>query len=140
MSGCLGEEVGRLDFTDDRLGTVLDLLGQDKEWVQFETALNQRTIRVYNLKPERVRIDPTSVNGYWQVSEDGLFQVGHSKDHRPDLPQVKVVLATVDPLGLPVVTQVWQDTKPMTGCTFRRLTRCGPGWGRVGCCMWVTAS
>jgi transposase len=106
LRGCLGEAVRRLDFSDDRLETVLDLLGQDKAWGQFETALNQRTIRVYNLKPERVRIDTTTANGYGQVSEDGLFQWGHSKDHRPDLPQVKVVLATVDPLGLPVVTQV----------------------------------
>jgi transposase len=30
----------------------------------------------------------------------------HSKDHRPDLPQLKVMLATLDPLGLPVATDV----------------------------------
>jgi transposase len=35
-----------------------------------------------------------------------LFQFGHSKDHRPDLPQVKVMLSTLDPLGVPLATAV----------------------------------
>src|SRR6266516_3686606 len=39
-------------------------------------------------------------------SEEGLFQLGYSKDHRPDLPQLKVLLSALDPLGLPLVTQV----------------------------------
>lgn len=37
---------------------------------------------------------------------DGLFQFGFSKDHRPDLPQVKVVLSALDPLGMPIATDV----------------------------------
>ncbi len=41
-----------------------------------------------------------------EVSEDGLLQLGHSKDHRPDLPQLKVMLATLDPLGMPLATEV----------------------------------
>ncbi|MCS4101409.1 hypothetical protein [Salinibacter ruber] len=49
-----------------------------------------------------MRIDTTSASGYYSVSEEGLFQFGYSKDHRPDLPQLKVALATLDPLGLPV--------------------------------------
>src|SRR5207245_10014800 len=37
----------------------------------------------------------------------GLFQFWHSKDHRPDLPQVKIKLSALDPLGLPLgVTMV----------------------------------
>jgi len=103
---CLDETVRDLDFSDDRLAIVLDLLSDDARWAAFETALNQRTIRVYNLKPGCVRIDSTTASRYGQVTEDGLFQFGHSKDHRPDLPQVKVVLSTLDPLGMPVVTQV----------------------------------
>jgi transposase len=35
-----------------------------------------------------------------------MFQFGHSKDHRPDLPQVKVMMSTLDPLGLPLATAV----------------------------------
>ena len=41
-----------------------------------------------------------------RVSEGGLFQFGHSKDYRPDLPQVKVMQAVLDPLGMPLATDV----------------------------------
>jgi transposase len=85
---------------------VLDALGDDERWAAFEASLNRHTLRVYDLTPERIRIDSTTASGYWQVTEDGLFQLGHSKEHRPDLPQLKVVLATLDPLGMPVATQV----------------------------------
>ena len=106
LRGCLGVEVRALDFSDDRLARGLELLSDDEQWQMFEAALNQRCLRVYKLKPERVRIDTTTGSGYWQVTEDGLFQLGHSKDHRPDLPQMKVVLATLDPMGMPVACQV----------------------------------
>jgi transposase len=77
----------------------------------LERALNQQTLRVYALAPQCVRIDTTTASGYWEVSEDGLFQFGHSKDHRPDQPQVKVVLSTLDPLGMPLATQVVSGEK-----------------------------
>ena len=106
LSGCLGVAVRALDFSDDRLASVLDALREDEEWAAFEASLNRRTLRVYDLRPERIRLDSTTASGYWQVSEDGLFQLGHSKDHRPELPQLKVMVAALDPLGMPVATQV----------------------------------
>jgi transposase len=68
--------------------------------------LTERTLRVYDLKAEQVRIDSTTAKGYVGVTEEGLFQFGHSKDHRPDLPQVKINLSALDPLGLPLTTTV----------------------------------
>ncbi len=106
LQGSLGVEVRSLDFSDDRLARGLELLSDDGAWQSFEADLNQHILRVYKLKPERVRIDSTTGSGYWQVTADGLFQLGHSKDHRAELPQVKVVLATLDPLGMPVACQV----------------------------------
>src|SRR2546429_9949293 len=103
---CTGQQVQERWWSDDRLALVLDALAQPEQWQRFETALNQRIIRVYQLHPQRVRLDSTTVSGYWTVSEDGLFQLGYSKDHRPDLPQLKVMLSALDPLGLPVATQV----------------------------------
>ena len=103
---CSGQAVSELDFTDDRLADVLSALSDDGRWQAFEQALNQRLLRVYDLRTERVRLDSTTASGYWTVSAEGLLQFGHSKDHRPDLPQVKVMLASLDPLGLPLVTQV----------------------------------
>jgi transposase len=113
VSGCVatlesstGQMVLAGEWSDDRLGRILDLLSEEEGWQGFESALNQRTIRVYDLQPVRVRVDSTTASGYWTVTEEGLFQLGHSKDHRPDLPQVKVNLSALDPLGMPVATQV----------------------------------
>jgi len=106
LSGCLGQEVRGLDLSDDRLPVILDELSDDQSWSAFERALNRRTLRVYDLKPTRVRIDSTTAKGYVDVSADGLFQFGHSKDHRPDLPQIKINISVLDPLGLPLTTTV----------------------------------
>ena len=106
LEGCLGEEVRALDFSDDRLAAVLDSLSDDGQWAEFERALNQQTVRVYGLRPQRVRIDSTTATGYGEVTAEGLFQFAHSKDHRPDLPQLKINLSVLDPLGLPVTTTV----------------------------------
>jgi transposase len=103
----LQQPVRALDLSDDRLESVLRYLSDDAQWALFEPALNQRQIQVYDLHPERLRLDSTSVSADWTVNEAGLFQYGHSKDHRPDLPQLKVMLATLDPLGLPIAETVW---------------------------------
>jgi transposase len=95
-----------LDLTDDRLASVLRMLSDDAAWIGFERALTRTTLRVYDLRPSRVRVDTTTSSGYWHVTDDGLFQFGHSKDHRPDLPQLKVLLATLDPLGMPLAMDV----------------------------------
>ena len=102
LQACLGQEVRSLDFTDDRLAAVLDYLSDDERWQACERELGQHLIRVYDLHPSQVRVDSTTVSGYVQPSPDGLFQFGHSKDHRPDLPQVKIKLSALDPLGLPL--------------------------------------
>jgi transposase len=98
------------DFRDDRLAILLRELSDDERWSSFESELNRHSIRVYDLSSEPgtpwVRLDATTVSGHWQVTEDGMFQYGHSKDHRPDLPQLKVMLSTLDPLGMPLVTTV----------------------------------
>lgn len=94
------------DFRDDRLAIILRLLSDDQRWAAFEQELNAQTLRVYDLKSPQIRLDSTSASGYWSVTAEGLFQYGHSKDHRPDLPQLKVMLSTLDPLGMPLVTTV----------------------------------
>jgi transposase len=106
LRGCTRQPVHPLDVGDDRLAGVLEALSDENRWAAFEGALNRQLLRVYALQPARVRLDSTTASGHWTVTEDGLFQFGHSKDHRPDLPQVKVMLSARDPLGLPVATDV----------------------------------
>lgn len=105
LSQCLGGQVEPRDGTDDRLATGLDYLSVGENWQSFEAELNGSIIRTYDLKTDRVRLDTTTASAY--VTPEGLFQFGHSKDHRPDLPQLKVSLAVLDPLGLPLSTTVW---------------------------------
>lgn len=102
----LNQKVRSLDFSDDRLASGLDYFSQDENWEQFEEELNGTTIRVYDLKPARIRIDSTTASSYREPQPGSLFQFGHSKDHRPDLPQVKINQAVLDPLGIPVSTTI----------------------------------
>jgi transposase len=106
LSRVTGEVVRAHEFSDDRLEIVLRLFSDDAHWTAFESALNQHLVRVYDLPTKRVHVDSTSASAYTSVSEEGLFQFGHSKDHRPDLPQVKVMQAVLDPLGMPLATDV----------------------------------
>jgi transposase len=106
LRACTGQAVQELDLTDDRLADVLRTLADDAQWVSFERAVGQRLLRVYELQPCCVRLDMTTASRDGQVTAEGLFQFGYSKDQRPDLPQVKVALATLDPLGLPLATEV----------------------------------
>jgi len=106
LCACLGKAVRPLDFQDDRLADLLDHLALDDAWEGCEVDLNRNTVRVYNLDPCLFRVDTTTANSYVEVlSELGLFQFGHSKD-RDDLPQLKVAMAALDPLGMPVTTFV----------------------------------
>jgi transposase len=106
LRGCGVTSLEPGDLTDDRLADVLRLLSSDLHWQAFEQELMGQLVRVYDLQAHCVRIDTTTASRYADVNEQGLLQLGHSKDHRPDLPQLKVVLASLDPLGLPLATEV----------------------------------
>ena len=106
LQACLGKTIRPLDFQDDRLADMLDRLTLDDAWQDCEVDLNQHTVRVYHLDTTLFRVDTTTANSYVDVlSELGYFQFGHSKD-RDDQPQIKVAIATLDPLGMPVTTFV----------------------------------
>lgn len=102
----LGTTLRPTDCTDDRLANVLSMLGSPATQATLDAALTQQWIRLYRLPTETIRLDSTSVSVYhdpYAASE--LLQRGHSKDYRPDLAQFKVMLATLDPLGLPLCCQ-----------------------------------
>jgi len=98
-------EVTELDFTDDRLTIVLRRLSEPATWQAIEEDLGRSILRVYQLTPARVRLDATTVSGAHAGGAESIFQFGHSKDD-PTLRQVKVMVAALDPLGLPLVTEV----------------------------------
>ena len=91
-----------LDLTDDRLGILLDKYSIDEEWNKFETAHNKRLIEVYDLDLANnpIRLDAMITQSHREAGGD--FQIGYSKQHRADLPQLKTMLATVDPFAVPL--------------------------------------
>jgi len=104
IQACVPVPVVDLDFTDDRLADVLEALSDDTAWQAIQSDLNRQTMTVYELPTNLVRLDATTIT----VDTDprGLLKMGHSKDHRPEAPQVKVMMASLDPLAMPLVTQI----------------------------------
>ena len=100
-----GLQLRDTDFTDDRLAIVLSKLSEASQWQGIETQLNHQTIEIYRLPSDCVRLDATTVSSHHLLSEEGLFQFGHSKDD-PSLPQLKTMVASLDPLGMPLATHV----------------------------------
>jgi len=100
-----GLDIRETDFTDDRLTIVLRYLSEESRWQSIEQGLGEHLIRIYDLQGEPLRVDATTVSGYREGGEQSLWQFGHSKDD-PALKQIKVMMATLDPLGLPIATDV----------------------------------
>lgn len=94
------------DFSDDRLGALADKYADDEAWYSFEQAHNQKLLQVYDLNPsnEAIRLDPMIVQSHRAVGGD--FQMGYSKQHRADLPQMKAMVATLDPMALPLCSVI----------------------------------
>jgi transposase len=92
------------DLTDERLATPRDSLAVAERWVAFERDLTQAVLRVYDLPGRGVRVDTTTAGA--SVTPEGMCQLGHSKAHRPDLPQGKIAMAMLAPLGWPLTPTV----------------------------------
>jgi transposase len=95
----LGHPIREVEFSDDRLGGVLYRLSEDETWDAIECDLWTATVTVYEFELAGIRLDSTTSYGYHHVTEEGVMQRGHSKDHRPDLPQLKLMAAAAEPSG-----------------------------------------
>jgi transposase len=105
LSHLTAQVIEPLDFSDDRLSHLLKHLSKPAYWHQIEHDLNARSIEVYDLSQDVIRCDATTVSGEHEVTAGGLLQFGHSKDD-PTRPQIKVMLGALDPLGMPLATDV----------------------------------
>jgi len=124
----IGQPLHSVEFADDRLSIILRRL-HDADWSALEADLWQATCEVYEISYQCVRLDSTTSFGYHTITPDGLMQRGHSKDHRPDLPQLKLMAAAAqptshllacdivpgqsadDPLYLPLIRRVRQQLR-----------------------------
>lgn len=103
-----GWSIGEKDASDDRLARVVEELGKQREARQeIEVKLGRHLIRAYELPTEVARTDTSSFSVNHQQGdfpEENLLRYGYSKDKRPDLLQYRQLLATLDPMGMPLVS------------------------------------
>lgn len=102
-----GWKIREKEGTDERCGDLLRILGMTQSISQIDISLSQHLVKAYELPTKQARSDTTSFSVYHQISEDGeeksLIKFGYSKDKRPDLRQYRQMLATLDPLGMPLL-------------------------------------
>ncbi len=135
--------------SDDQLYRAMDFLLDCSERVQESVFFSVASL--LNLEVDVVFFDTTST--YFEVDLDdpadddqdegpdadgrGLRRLGHSKDHRPDLPQVVIGLA-VTREGIPVRVWVWPgNTSDQT--VVEEVKRDLTGW-RLGRAIYVVDS
>ncbi len=105
LSHLTAQVIEPLDFSDDRLSHLLKHLSKPAYWHAIERDLNERSIEIYDMSQDVIRCDATTVSGEHEVTDDGLGQFGQSKDD-PARPQIKVMMGSLDPLGMPLATDV----------------------------------
>jgi len=131
LSRLTAQVIQPLDCSDDRLSHLLTHLSKPKYWHQIERDLHARSIEVHALPPEVIRCDATTVSGAHEVTAEGLLQFGHSKDD-PTRPQIKVMMGSLDPLGMPLATDVLSGERADDGLYLALMERIRPGVQTTG--------
>jgi len=94
------------ECNDDRLGIVLRRFADAARWQALEAEQWPVSLEAYGWEGDQIHLDSTTTYGYHARQEGGVMQFGHSKDHRPDLPQLKLMAAAALPGQHLVATQV----------------------------------
>src|SRR5215218_5763783 len=125
---------------DDQAYRALDVLADADCEAGVQEAVFFAVADLLNLEVDLLFFDTTST--YFERDEPeqgadgspGFRALGHSKDHRPDLPQVVIGLA-VTREGIPVRVWVWAgNTNDQT--VVKEVKDDLAGW-RLGRCIWV---
>ena len=128
LTELMGMPISERDFSDDRLSVLARYLSMDKYWTAIEQSVSENTIDVHELNTDVIRVDATTVSGFHETAEGELFQFGHSKDD-PNRPQIKIMTGSLDPLGMPLASDVVSGEKADDGLY-------SPIVGRLGSHAW----
>jgi|SRR5579859_340774 len=103
----LGIELRPTDCSDDRLAIILSRLGQVGNQRRLDKALLEHWWTIYALPTETIRLDGTVVSVYHEREDDAdtLLKFGFNPAPREGMRQFKVMMATLDPLGMPLTAQ-----------------------------------
>src|SRR5437870_12165101 len=131
LSALTAQVIEPLDVSDDRLSHLLKHLSKPTYWHQIERDLHARSIAVHALPQDVIRCDATTVSGHHEVTKGGLVQFGHSKDD-PTRPQITVMLGSLDPLGMPLSTDVLAGERADDGLYIPIIERIRRGLNKTG--------
>jgi transposase len=103
---CQDAAIPRLaEMDDDQAYRAMDLLADADTQARVQQAVFFAAAHLLNLEVDLLFLDTTS-SFFQRDGEDGVRRLGHSKDHRPDLPQIVIGLA-VTREGIPVRVWCW---------------------------------
>ena len=91
--------VSSYDFTDDKLGLVLDKISDAGVWSQIEGQINEKSLSIYRFGSSEdvptFRLDAAPMQSHGKIEAGGLLQRGYHKQHA-NIGQLKVKLCTLD--------------------------------------------
>ena len=131
LSHLTAQVIEPLDLSDDRLSHLLAHVSKPTSWHQIERDLHARSIEVYALSQDVIRCDATTVSGAHEVTAGGLGQFGQSKDD-PTRPQITVMMGSLDPLGMPLSTEVLSGERADDGLDIPLIERIRTGLNKTG--------
>lgn len=128
LEALIGKQISDNDLEDCRLSRLLQRFAIDEKWNEFEQAFYKGTFSILQLdtSPPRdfqqnssdkkkinstIKIDSTTAYGHHEVSEGGIMKHGKSKDCRPDLPQLKMMVAVEGKTGFQIASDVVPGNK-----------------------------
>jgi len=110
-----GWQIGEKDATDDRLGRLSEVLGENDEAIsEYQLQMGQSIIIAYQLPTQIARYDTTSFNVYHDA-KNGILEFGRGKDYRP---------AALGPAGVPILSETLSGNRADDPCYL-------PAWWRM---------
>ena len=131
LSQLTAQVIEPLDLSDDRWSHLLAHVSTPTSWHQIERDLHARSIAVYAWAQDVIRGDATTVSGEHEVTAGGLVPFGQSKDD-PTRPQITVMMGSLDPLGMPLSTDVVSGERADDGFYIPMMERIRTGLHKTG--------
>jgi len=131
LSRLTAQVIQPLDCSDDRLSPLLTHVSKPTYWHPIERDLHERSMEVYALPQAVIRCDATTVSGAHEVTAGGLLQFGQSQED-PTRPQSKVLMGSLDPLGMPLSTDVRSGERADDGFSLASIERIRTGLKTTG--------
>jgi len=120
-----------LDVRDDRWRHLLPHVRKPASWHARARALHERSMEIDDVPQDVIRGEATTVSGEPEVTEGGLGQCGQSQE-APMRPQITVLMGSLDPLGMPLATDVLSGERADDGFDIPSIERLRTGVQTTG--------